>query len=159
MKIGLISDTHNKVLPQIHKVFSGVDFIIHAGDIGKEEIITELKTIAPVKAVYGNMDKFPHVSHLDRVDFLKVNELTIAITHIVSSPKTIAFELFKMNKKADIVVFGHTHRTQETWFNKILFVNPGSPTQPRDGKGPSVAILTIVDNKPEVEFIFLDDLK
>jgi len=158
MKIGLISDTHDKLPPEIHKVFAGVDLIIHAGDICKEDIITELKTIAPVKAVYGNMDRFPQVSSLNRIDFLKVNELTICITHIVSSPKSIAYELFKMNKKADVVVFGHTHQIQQTLFNKILFVNPGSPSQPRDGRGPSAAILKIVDNVPQVEFIFLNEL-
>jgi len=158
MKIGLISDTHDNLPPEIHKVFAGVDLIIHAGDICKEDIITELKTIAPVKAVYGNMDRFPQVSSLNRIDFLKVNELTICITHIVSSPKSIAYELFKMNKKADVVVFGHTHQIQQTLFNKILFVNPGSPSQPRDGRGPSVAILKIADNVPEVEFVFLNEL-
>ncbi len=159
MKIGLIADTHDKIPLPVHKIFAGVDLIIHAGDICKEDIITELKMIAPVKAVYGNMDRLPHSVHLNRIDFLKVNELTICITHIVSSPKAIAYELFKINKKADVVVFGHTHRAQETWFNKILFINPGSPSQPRDGKGPSVAILRIADNKPEVEFIFLNDVK
>lgn len=157
MKIGLISDTHNQLPARVFDAFAGVDSIIHAGDIGSQKVLDELKVIAPVKAVYGNMDGFPLRGNLNRIDCMKTAGLNLCITHIVNSPKSFAFELFKMGKEADIVVFGHTHRAEQVWFNNILFVNPGSAVQARDSRGPSVAILTIEENKSRVEFIFFNE--
>ena len=54
--LGIISDTHGVLSPEVHNLFAGVDQIIHAGDIGGEDILFELETIAPVVAVYGNTD-------------------------------------------------------------------------------------------------------
>jgi len=154
MKIGLISDTHNRLNARIFEIFSQVDLIIHAGDIGSENILIELKTLAPVKAVYGNMDSFPLVSRLAGIDCLQVGGLSICVTHIVHSPRSFAFELFKLEKKADVVVSGHTHRAQQVWYKNILFVNPGSASQPRDSRGASVGVLTVENGKPGVEFVF-----
>ena len=159
MRIGLISDTHNRVPARIFDDFAGVDLIIHAGDIGSQKVLDELKIIAPVKAVYGNMDGFPLTGNLSRIDCMKLDGLNLCLTHIVNSPKSFAFELFKMGKQADIIVFGHTHRAEQVWFNDILFINPGSAVQARDDRGPSVAILTIEENKPQVEFIFFNSQK
>ncbi|MBD3223846.1 MAG: metallophosphoesterase, partial [Caldithrix sp.] len=59
IKIGLISDTHNRLPAEVFETFAGVDFIVHAGDIGDREIIVDLQSLAPVTAVYGNIDTFP----------------------------------------------------------------------------------------------------
>ena len=119
MRIGLISDTHNRVPARVLDDFAGVDLIIHAGDIGSQKVLDELKVIAPVKAVYGNMDSSPLVGNLRRIDCMKVEGLNLCLTHIVNSPKSFAYELFKMGKETDIVVFGHTHRAEKVWFKKI----------------------------------------
>ena len=155
MKIGLISDTHGNLPERIFDIFSDVDLIIHAGDIGSVDILTELKTIAPVKAVYGNMDHFPLVGSLPRIDFIKAEGLTICVTHIVNNMKSFAFELFKMKKKADVVVFGHTHSSETREYNQILFVNPGSVSYPRDARS-SVAVLSINGQEARAEFFNLD---
>ena len=154
MKIGLISDTHDNLPEKIFDIFSDVDLIIHAGDIGSVDILSELKKIAPVKAVYGNMDHFPLVGSLPRIDFIKAEQLTICVTHIVNNLKSFTFELFKMKKKADVVVFGHTHRSEAREYNKILFVNPGSVLYPRDS-GSSVAVLSIQGHETGTEFFKL----
>lgn len=154
MKIGLISDTHGKLPPKIFEIFADVDLIIHAGDVGSVNVLSDLKAIAPVKAVYGNMDHFPLLSKLPRIDFIKAGQLTICVTHIVNNMKSFAFELFKMSKKVDVVVFGHTHRSVVTEYNNILFVNPGSVSYPR-GSGISVAVLSIQDKKASAEFFNL----
>lgn len=156
MKIGLISDTHNQLPARVFDDFAGVDLIIHAGDIGSQRVLDELKIIAPIKAVYGNMDNHPLTGNLCRTDFLKIEGAFLCITHIVNSPRSFAYELFKMGKKTDIVIFGHTHRAEQVWFNHILFINPGSAVQARDGRGPSVAILTIEEGKAQVDFIFFN---
>ena len=152
MKIGLISDTHGHLLADVFNVFSDVDLIIHAGDIGSENILTDLQALAPVRAVYGNMDHSLPVGKLPRVAFIKAEELTLCITHILNSPKSFAYELYKMSKKADVVIFGHTHRPEVQKYNEILFINPGSIAYPRDEGGPSVALLTVEGNQTEVTF-------
>ncbi len=153
MRIGLISDTHGFLPAPVFDLFKGVDLIIHAGDVGHENVLTELKTIAPVKAVYGNVDGFPLVGRLSRIDFLKAEEQIICVTHIVNSPKAFAYELFKLNRSADIVVFGHTHRAEVKKYNNIMFVNPGSVSMPRGSGGASVALLDITGKHAEVRFI------
>ena len=154
-KIGLISDTHNRLNPKVFDVFAGVDLILHAGDIGGEQILTELNAIAPVKAVFGNTDSYPLVQRLKRVAFHEAAGFTICLTHIVFSAKTFSYELFKMNREAQIVVYGHTHKASQERFKGMYFINPGSASMPRYGKNPSVAILSFPDGQPDIEFIYL----
>ncbi len=152
MKIGLISDTHGVVPTPVFDIFNDVDLIIHAGDVGHENVLHDLKTIAPVKAVYGNVDGFPLVGRLSRIGFLKAEDRVICVTHIVNSPKAFAYELFKLNRSADIIIFGHTHRAEVKEYNQMMFVNPGSVSIPRDGSA-SVAILDIAGKHAEVRFV------
>ena len=152
MKIGLISDTHGHLPADVFTVFSEVDLIIHAGDIGTEEVLIDLRASAPVTAVYGNMDHSLPGGRLPRIAFIKAEELTLCVTHILNSPKSFAYELYKMNKKADVVIFGHTHRPEVQKYNDILFINPGSIAYPRDEGGPSVAILSVAGSETEITF-------
>lgn len=151
-KIGLLSDTHGHLPGQIFEIFSGVDFIMHAGDIGGLEILSDLKALAPVRAVYGNMDSNPDYNKLSRIDFIEVENMTICMTHIVNSYKSFSYELFKLKRSADIVLFGHTHRAEKTQYKNILFINPGSVSYPRGGGKPSIAIMTIDGSAVEVDF-------
>lgn len=152
MRIGLISDTHGHLAAEVFDLFAGVDFIIHAGDIGKEEVLIELASIAEVKAVLGNTDRYPLQSKLKNIVFFERENIKFCVTHIVPSVKTFAFQLFKMNQKADVVVFGHTHKPTQIMFNEILFVNPGSATLPRHIKKRSVALLTVESKSISVDF-------
>lgn len=152
MLVGLISDTHGSLPAEVFTLFAGVDFIIHAGDVGKEEVLIELASIAEVKAVFGNTDHFPLQGKLKNMEFFERDGVKFCVTHIIPSVKTFAFQLFKMNKKADVVVFGHTHKPSQVIFNDILFVNPGSASQPRYAKKRSVALLSIEEKIISVDF-------
>ena len=150
MKIGVIADTHNHIPEKVFEIFSGVDLIIHAGDIGQDTILTNLHTIAPVRAVFGNMDHYPLVSNLKRMDIFQFEECRICLVHIIGSHKTFAYELFKQNIKVDVVIHGHTHRAEDVVFNNIRFLNPGSSSQPRSGSRGSVGVLNV--EKKEINF-------
>ncbi len=155
MLIGLISDTHNILPEKIFNIFEKVDYIIHAGDVGSADILNELETIAPVKAVYGNMDSFPLVSDYNRMETFSLGGWSFCLIHAISSPRSFAYELFKMQKEIDIVIFGHTHQKEHTVFNEIQFINPGSASKPRHSVKGSVALLQLNKNEIEVRFVHI----
>lgn len=154
MKIGLISDTHGRLPSQVFAIFEGVELILHAGDIGSEQVLIELQTLAPVHAVYGNVDEFSLATRLKRIECIEAQSLHICLTHIVNSPKATEYELFKQDQRPQVVVFGHTHQAEQFLYRDILFVNPGSACLPRHTKKPSVGMLTIAGGKAKAEFIF-----
>jgi len=153
MQIGIISDTHNRLPNEVFTIFEKSDIILHAGDIGQEQIITDLETIAPVRAIFGNMDSFPLVSNLKRVEFYTFEKTRICMVHAIRSPKTFAFELLRMKEEVNLVVYGHSHVAEVKTFNDILFVNPGSASLPRHGTKKSVALLDLNEGKKKVEII------
>ena len=139
MKIGVISDTHGFLDPRVEKIFAGVEHILHAGDIGDPIIELELKFIAPVTVVQGNVDiglpfKLTEVVTLAQKKFL--------IHHIVNPwalSETVEQRITK--EKPDVVVFGHTHKKFAETVNGVLFFNPGYAGKPKFGAERSVAIL------------------
>ncbi|MDQ7065169.1 MAG: metallophosphoesterase [candidate division KSB1 bacterium] len=147
MKIGLISDTHGSLPAEVFQVFKGVDAIVHAGDIGAEDIIVELQVLAPVYAVYGNVDDFKlrQVFPLWRMEQLGGKH--VLVTHIIAPLTPIglqhALEKIGCPQKPDILVYGHTHELCIQKVSDILTINPGSVSQPRKGEAPSVAFLEI----------------
>ena len=155
MRFGIISDTHSILPEKIYSLFSGVDLIFHAGDIGATKILTDLEEIAPVKAVYGNVDTFPLVTELQPKVYYKTEFFNICMTHIIGSPKFFAFELLKNKINVDIVISGHTHKPEHVKFNNIHFINPGSASFPRQSTHGSVAILNVSSKEPIVDFYYL----
>ena len=149
-RIGIISDTHGYLTPKVHQLFKGVDRIIHAGDIGDAFIIPELKSIAPVTAIYGNTDGWSFQKRLSDFESLIIYNFWIEVFHIpLFSPQN--------NGHADnlIKVFGHTHEPRILWQNGVLHINPGSATNPRVVTKPSVAILELSEIKePEAKILF-----
>jgi uncharacterized protein len=149
--VGLISDTHGLIRPGVHSALTGVELILHAGDVGGAAILDELRLIAPVRAVFGNTDPpdHPELSSELNVD---VNGLRVHVSHghEVGSPTP---EKLAERYDADVVVYGHTHRPLVTRRDGRLFVNPGAAGPKRFNISPSVAKLTIVDGRAEVEII------
>jgi len=154
MVIGIISDTHGRVPVEVHKYFEHVDQIIHAGDIGNKHVITELETIAPVIAVYGNIDVYPLISEYERIRFFSLENKRFCLTHIISTPKAFSYELFKINREVNVAIFGHTHIAEKSEYNNILFVNPGSASHPKYGKQRSVALMELTERHLDVHFIY-----
>jgi uncharacterized protein len=154
MRVGLISDTHGRVRPQLADAFSGVDCIVHAGDVGGAAVLRALAAIAPVEAVSGNVDDRDDPA-LPRSRTLPVGGLTLHVSHgdELGSPTPTAL---LARYGADILMYGHTHRA-------LLFrapdgrvvVNPGAAGPPRFNLKPSVAILDVIDGRIDVRFIEL----
>lgn len=148
--VGLISDTHvpvrAKCIPKmVFKVFEDVDFIVHAGDLVELAVIDELEQLAPVLAVHGNMDG-PHVAGaLPKLNSLKISDWKIGVMH---DPSTM-FGMGKMREIAkkngfNVFVYGHTHNSSIKWEGRTLYINPGSPTNPKSFlTRPSVALLKV----------------
>jgi putative phosphoesterase len=152
--IGLISDTHGLVRPQVHSALAGVELILHAGDVGGDEILTELAIIAPVQAVYGNTDTIGDPS-LTQSLALEIGGLRIHVSHGSELGSPTPAKLLAAYD-ADVIVYGHTHQQLVTRSGNRLVVNPGAAGARRFKLLPSVARLTIVDGFAEVDIIDLD---
>lgn len=145
MKIGIIADTHNKLNPKINEAFRGVDHIFHAGDIGSLDILNKLRTLAPLWAVYGNMDGYEIVQSLPAFLNTRILNLYFLIIHEI---RDVGFFQSRIQRgdfqpQPDIVIFGHTHRPFYEKIEQTLYINPGSATTPRDSKSPTVGYLQI----------------
>ena len=158
MRIGLISDTHGQMRAAALTALAGVDLILHAGDVGRLGVLRELEEIAPVHAVYGNVDDplFGLPQHLDLTfDNLRVH---VSHGHELGSPTPSA--LVKAYD-ADVIVFGHTHRqlieTIPTRGRQRLVINPGAAGPRRFNLAPSVAVLSIERGTPTAEILALPD--
>jgi uncharacterized protein len=151
--IGLISDTHGLVRPDVHKALAGVELILHAGDVGGDDILDELQLIAPVHAVYGNTDPPGQPRLTDSIE-MTVGGVRVHVSHghEVGSP-TPAKLLARYG--ADVIVYGHTHKQLLTNADGRWVVNPGAAGPRRFDLMPSVARMTIRDRHVEIEIVNL----
>ena len=149
--IGLISDTHGLVRPEVHHALAGVELILHAGDVGGDLVLDELELIAPVLAVFGNTDAptDPRLrASIDRtIDGVSIH---VSHGHEVGSPTPARL---MERYTADVIVYGHTHRQMVTVAGERLVVNPGAAGARRFNLLPSVARLTISEGRSEVEIV------
>jgi len=139
MKIGVISDTHGFLDPRVLELFAGVEHILHAGDIGSDGIIAELKAVAPVTAVLGNTDASPNFRLTEAVALAGRKFL---VHHIVNPRgRTEELRLLVARERPDAVLFGHTHKAQCEIIDAVLYLNPGYAGKPKFREERSVAIL------------------
>ncbi|MBD3383651.1 YfcE family phosphodiesterase [candidate division KSB1 bacterium] len=149
--IVVLSDTHGYLAPQIIGYLKNADHIIHAGDIGKQDILLELESYAPLTAVHGNMDGFSIRKYVDAVEKLVIMDTEITITHVPRNNKNIV-----ANENWQISIFGHTHTASVISQDHHLVINPGSASKPRFSKDPTFALLTLCANAaPKAEIIKL----
>ena len=151
--IGVISDTHGLLRPDVHTALAGVELILHAGDVGGDEILTELALIAPVRAVYGNTDA-PGQPALSATIEVAIAGVSIHVSHGHEVGAPTPRKLLE-RYAADVVVYGHTHRPLITRAADRLVLNPGAAGPRRFDITPSVARLTITDGRAEAELIAL----
>jgi putative phosphoesterase len=150
MLVGVISDTHGLLRPEVTQAFKKVDLILHAGDIGAAEVLEELKSIAPVIAVRGNNDKGRWARAIRETEVTEIAGIRIYVLHDL---KEINFD--PAHRRFQAVVSGHSHRPLIERRNEILFVNPGS-AGPRRFKLPiTVARLTLDSSLVNGEIIML----
>ena len=152
--IGLISDTHGLVRPEVHTALAGVSVILHAGDVGGDAVLEELALIAPVHAVFGNTD--PTDARGLRAELVhQVGDIRIHVSHghELGVPTPAAL---RERYPYDVIVYGHTHRPLIERARGQLVVNPGAAGPRRFDVRPTVARLSILAGHAAVELIPLD---
>jgi putative phosphoesterase len=154
IRVGLISDTHGLLRPQVHEVFAGVSRILHAGDVCSDTILDELALIAPVQAVWGNCDS-PFEPGLREAIDVTIGGVRIHVQHGHELGRPRPAQVAAAYD-ADVCVFGHTHRQLIERVEGRLMVNPGAAGPRRFDLTPCVAILTIADARADAELVPLD---
>jgi len=136
--VGVISDTHGLLRPEIPKIFKNVDLVLHAGDIGSPEILQELRKIAPTISVRGNNDTEEWAKRIPGSKTVRVEDISIFMLHDLKELPAIKVP------SVQVVISGHSHRPLIERRDGILFLNPGS-AGPRRFKLPISAARLKID--------------
>ncbi len=153
-KIGLISDTHGLLRKEAVEALRGSELIIHAGDVGKPEILEELRKIAPVIAVRGNVDTEARARTLPETAVAEAGSVLIYILHDVNT-----LDLNPAASGYHIVISGHSHKSGKTERDGVLYINPGSAGPRRFRLPVTVARLRLRRMPYEVEFVDLEEYR
>jgi putative phosphoesterase len=148
MLIGVISDTHGLLRPEALDALRGSEHIIHAGDVGKPEVLDALRTIAPVTAVRGNVD---HGAWADRLPITEVVELAGVSVYVLHDLKQLDLDPNAADLAA--VISGHTHQPKSEMKKGVLYLNPGSAGPRRFHLPITVGHLRIEDRHLSAEII------
>lgn len=144
-KIGVVSDTHGLLRPEVSEALKGCEVILHGGDINKKKILDELELIAPVHAVRGNNDK-EWAEYLPEQLHLELCDLKIFMVH---NKKMIPADL----PDVDLVIYGHSHKYEEKNANGTFYLNPGSCGPRRFTQPITLAVLNVEEGRFQVEKI------
>jgi putative phosphoesterase len=155
IRLGLISDTHGLLRPGVHSAFTGVDMILHAGDVCDDNILLELGVIAPVHAVAGNCD-VPGDPNLPLAFERTFGKLRLHMSHGHELGRPKPEQLLERYPRADVIVYGHTHRQLAFEKDGRTVVNPGAAGARGFDLPPTVAVMTIDDDHVSVEFTELE---
>lgn len=146
-KVGIISDTHGLLRPEVIELLKDCDCILHAGDVDRPEILDQLRYLGNLYAVRGNNDG-NWARNLSVTLRFKIEGIEFFMTH---NKKDVAWEL----GNSQIVIFGHSHHFFEEQIDGRLWLNPGSCGRSRFGGEVTMAVMTIDDGKYSVEKISL----
>jgi putative phosphoesterase len=146
-RIGVISDTHGLLRPQAVEALRGCDLIIHAGDVGRPDVLDELRKIAPVIAVRGNVDKGPWARELPESRVIEVDGRLIYVLHILDE-----LDLDPAGAGFAAVIVGHSHQPKIESRRGVLYFNPGSAGPRRFSLPVTIGRLTLAGGAlhPEV---------
>jgi uncharacterized protein len=149
MRLGVISDTHGQLRPEVFDVFAAVDHILHGGDVGSWDIMIELEALAPVTAVFGNTDGPELRSRLPQVATVELDGFEVVLTHGDQLGTPTPATLHDAFPAAEIIVYGHTHKPLlELVDRTVTVVNPGSAGPRRFNLPVTVAILELEPGIP-----------
>jgi putative phosphoesterase len=151
--VGLVSDTHGLLRDGLFVALAGVSQIFHAGDVGGRAVLDALGAIAPVQAVYGNVDPLdgrlpPHI-------VAEIGGVSIHISHGHELGRPTPAKLLAAYA-GDVLVYGHTHKALIEREGERLVVNPGAAGPRRFDLKPSIARLTIDAGRAEAELVWLE---
>jgi uncharacterized protein len=149
-KIGVLSDTHGLLRDEVKSRLQGGAMILHAGDVGSPFVLAELRDLAEVVAVRGNVDTGVWAYQLRREEYVDVEGHRICVVHDLST-----LSLDPAAAGIDIVIYGHSHKPVAEWKGGILYLNPGSAGPQRFHLPISLALLTIEGEKVSPEIVEL----
>lgn len=157
IRIGVIADTHGFFDRRVSELFKNVACIVHAGDVESPHVLDELRALAPVTAVRGNVDK----EELERLPFfarLEIGGKKILVTHIIGRPtKLNAATAGQIQAdKPDVLIYGHTHLPTKELVDGVLMFNPGSAGPKRFDQPRCVGILEIHDGELRADWVSLE---
>lgn len=147
LRIGIISDTHGLLRPEVLEIFADVNHILHAGDVGDIAVLRKLSEIAPVTAVRGNTDSSPDCRALPLCETLRLASAEIFLHHGHLD------EFNFLPHGTNVSVSGHSHIPNINRQGNVLFINPGSAGPRRFNLPVSVGILTIYNKARSAEII------
>jgi hypothetical protein len=148
--IGVISDTHGLLRPEALVALRGSDFIVHAGDVGRPEILEQLRSIAPVTSVKGNVDRGGWARGIPKTEVLQVGGATIYVLHVLAE-----LDLKPEAAGMNAVVYGHSHVPKQEVKNGVLYFNPGSAGPRRFNLPVTVGRLTLNEGEVRAEVVEL----
>ena len=149
--IGIISDTHGLVRPQVIEVLNGAELIIHAGDIGNADVLHSLETIAPVMAVRGNNDHGPWTEQIPLTNVIEHRSYFLYVLHELDH-----LDLDPVASEFSAVIFGHSHRPSVEKRHGVLYLNPGSAGPRRFTLPIAVARLHLTETGLSPEMIEIE---
>ena len=143
LRIGVISDTHGLLRPEAEQRLAGVAHIIHAGDIGRPEIIDRLRRIAPVIAIRGNVDKGHWAENYPETETVSLGGHSIHVLHDIHD-----LQLDPVSHGVDVVISGHSHKPLIETVDGVLYLNPGSAGPRRFNLPITLATLDLTASGP-----------
>ena len=150
IEVGIISDTHRLLRAEAIEALANADAIVHAGDIGAPEVIDQLRELAPVTAIRGNIDHGAWTAELRDDEVLEIGGRRLYVIHNVADlqhdPRAAGF---------DVVVSGHSHKPKVDHVDGVLYINPGSAGPRRFSLPVSLARLTLTANGLDTELVTL----
>jgi putative phosphoesterase len=150
MLVGIISDTHSLLRPEAETALRGVELIIHAGDVGNPEILSKLKSIAPVFAVRGNVDTASWAKELPSATIVEAGRFIFYVLHNLQE-----LDLWPEAAKFDFVISGHTHQPEQSERNGVVYINPGSAGPKRFHLPVTLALLDLAKRPWKAQFVEL----
>ncbi len=151
MTVGVLSDTHGLLRPEALAALRGVDHLIHAGDVGNPLILSELRRLAPLTAIRGNIDRSPPCADLPATEAVELAGHLLYIVHARAD-----LDLNPIAAGVSVVIFGHSHKPLTEWQDGVLYLNPGSAGPRRFSLPLSVALLHLEPRQVRAEIVPLD---
>jgi putative phosphoesterase len=148
MRVGVISDTHGLLRPEVVPALQGVEHILHAGDVGDISILDRLRQIAPVTAIRGNIDSSGACAALPATEAVVLADCLVYMVHALAD-----LDLHPGAAGVGVVVYGHSHKAVVETRNGVLYLNPGSAGPRRFHLPVTLAVMNISAGSASAEIL------
>lgn len=151
LRVGVISDTHGLLRPEVVERLQGVDHILHAGDVGNFEIVRRLEELAPVTAIRGNVDTTGECAELPPTELVELGGVFFYLVHSVAD-----LDIEPVATGVNVVVSGHSHRAELGGKRGVIYLNPGSVGPRRFSLPITMAFVQVEKGVARPEIVRLD---